>query len=101
MNFDFDVDVKNGILLGFLLLAGGFLAVQAYWPSLKSNGFARCAVSLRCLVCLLLVLLLMEPILAFTMHRHRRPLVALMVLGWSIRGKYMVHTDKLPLNKCF
>ncbi len=79
MHFDFDVDVKNGILLGFLLLAGGFLAVQAYWPSLKSNGFARWAVSLRCLVCLLLVLLLMEPILAFTMHRHRRPLVALMV----------------------
>ena len=79
MRFDFELDVRDGLLLGFLFLASGFLVAQAYWPSLKRSGFARWAVSVRCLACLLLILLLMEPVLALRWHKLRRPLVALMV----------------------
>ena len=76
---DLDLSLSDGLLLGLLAPVCVYLAWQVY--SVRKNGFplVRWLLVLRCIAFLLLLTLMMEPVLALTMRRERKPLVAVLV----------------------
>jgi hypothetical protein len=74
---DFDLSLTDGLLLGLLVPIGVYLAYQVYLPG--RGVAARLLLAMRCVVLILLILLMMEPILALTVRNHRKPLLALLI----------------------
>ncbi len=76
---DVALSLRDGLLLGLLAPVCVYLAWQAY--RVRKHGFrlVRWLLVLRCTAFLLLLVLLMEPVLALSLRRQRKPLVAVLV----------------------
>ena len=76
---DLDLSLRDGLLLGLLAPVCVYLAWQVY--RVRKHGFrlVRWLLVLRCTAFLLLLVLMMEPVLALTIRRERKPLVAVLV----------------------
>lgn len=74
---DIDLSLTDGLILSLLVPVGLYLAYQVYLPG-RALG-AKLLLAIRCVVLVLLILLMMEPILALTVRNQRKPLLALLV----------------------
>ena len=76
---DLDLSLRDGLWLGLLVPVCVYLAWQAYRTRRQEFRLVRWLLVLRCTAFLLLLALMMEPVLALTMRRERKSLVAVLV----------------------
>lgn len=76
---DLDLSLRDGLWLGLLGPVCVYLAWQAYRTRKQEFPLVRWLLVLRCTAFLLLLVLMMEPVLALTMRRERKPLLAVLV----------------------
>ncbi|MDE2997763.1 MAG: hypothetical protein OXU79_01650 [Gemmatimonadota bacterium] len=76
---DLDLSLRDGLWLGLLAPVCLYLAWQVYRTPKQGFRLARWLLVIRSTAFLLLLALMMEPVLALTMQRERKPLVAVLV----------------------
>lgn len=76
---DLDLSLRDGLWLGLLAPVCVYLAWQVYRSRQRGFRLARWLLVFRCAAFLLLLALMMEPVLALTLRRERKPLVAVLV----------------------
>lgn len=76
---DLDLSLRDGLWLGLLAPVCVYLAWQVYRTGIRGFRLARWLLVFRCAVFLFLLALMMEPVLALTLRRERKPLLAVMV----------------------
>ena len=76
---DLDLSLRDGLWIGLLAPVCVYLAWQVYRTRKQGFRLARWLLVFRCAAFLLLLALLMEPVLALTLRRERKPLVAVLV----------------------
>jgi hypothetical protein len=76
---DLDLSLSDGLSLGLLAPVCVYLAWQVYRVRKHGLRLVRWLLVLRCIAFLLLLALMMEPVLALTMRRERKPLVAVLL----------------------
>ena len=76
---DLDLSLRDGLWIGLLAPVCIYLAWQMYCARKQGFRLARWLLVFRCATFLLLLVLMMEPVLALTLRRERKPLVAVLV----------------------